>query len=242
MDKDYQLDPSLDDYIRTLLGYGVSVNGKLQPAVFHLKNGLEYPGMVAREAVEGPEELVRVPIDLILTSHCALEDPAMAHLFSNTFYREGSLWQDRILVTYLLYLLSVDRDCLWTYMARHFSKAIDIVSFWQDQELDLFVDGSVRKAARKERLHFEEEYARFEELSEEYSELADETWFNRENYRWIYIHTVSRCFGSFLNSTYFVPYCELFNHSPVDVSYRCLNDSKPRKATVELQEGKEDDE
>lgn len=151
MDKDYQLDHSLDSYVQTLLGYGISVNRKLQPAIFQLRNGLKYPGLVAREAVEGPEELVRLPIDLLLTSHRALKDPALANLFSNSFYREGSLWQDRILVTYLLYLLSVDRDCIWTFMARRFSREIDIVSFWEEKEFGLFADRSVRKAATKER-------------------------------------------------------------------------------------------
>lgn len=63
--------------------------------------------------------------------------------------------------------------------------------------------------------------------------MADEKWFNRENYRWIYIHTVSRCFGSFLNSTYFVPYCELLNHNVVDVSYRCLDEERPAREKKE---------
>ena len=98
---------------------------------------------------------MRVPIDLILTSHRALKDPALVHLFENSFYREGLLWQDRILVTYLLYLLSVDRDCLWTFMAKNFSREIDIVSFWGEGELEMFADASVGKAARSERQHFE---------------------------------------------------------------------------------------
>lgn len=47
-------------------------------------------------------------------------------------------------------------------MARHFSKDIDIVSFWDKNEVKLFVDGSVGKAAWKERQHFEAEFERFE--------------------------------------------------------------------------------
>jgi len=42
------------------------------------------------------------------------------------------MWQDRILVTFLLYLLSVNKDSIWTYMASQFSKAIDILSFWPE--------------------------------------------------------------------------------------------------------------
>lgn len=40
-------------------------------------------------------------------------------------------------------------------MAKNFPKEIDIVSFWKIEELDLFVDRSVAKAASKERKHFE---------------------------------------------------------------------------------------
>ena len=108
-------------------------------------------------------------------------------------------------------------------MAKNFPKEIDIISFWNTEELDLFVDNSVAKAAGKERKHFEEEYQQFEEMQMDYEQLQNVKWFNKENYKWIYIHTISRCFGSFLNSTYFVPYCELFNHQAVNVSYKCFD-------------------
>ena len=35
----------------------------------------------------------------------------------------------------------------------------------------------------------------------------NEDIFNYDNYKWIYIHTISRCFGSYMNCTYFVPFC-----------------------------------
>lgn len=127
-------------------------------------------------------------------------------------------------------------------MASNFSRDIDIISFWEESELEMFADGSVGKAARKERAHFEQEYSRFEELRWEYADMFDEKWFTRENYKWMYIHTVSRCFGSYLNSTYFVPFCELFNHSPVDVSYRCITNHPSQKATHTEQDGQEGDD
>lgn len=131
MNEDYQLDHSLDDYIATLIKYGVVVNKKLQPALFFLKNGLKYPGLLTNETVDGAEELVRVPLHLILTSHGALKDPEVEELFRDSFFKDGVLYQDnRVLVIYLLYLMASNRDCLWTYMAKHFSKEIDIVSFW----------------------------------------------------------------------------------------------------------------
>jgi hypothetical protein len=46
-------------------------------------------------------------------------------------------------------------------MAKQFSKDIDIISFWNEEELDNFVDKSVIKAAKKERNYFEGEWKRF---------------------------------------------------------------------------------
>lgn len=64
------------------------------------------------------------------------------------------MWQDRVLVTYILYLLATNKDCIWTHMARQFSKDIDIISFWPMEQFESFVDRSVLKAAKKERAHF----------------------------------------------------------------------------------------
>lgn len=57
-----------DEYFTYLSQKGISLNPKLQPAVFQLKNGLPYIGMVAKDTVEGAEVLIRVPEDLILSS------------------------------------------------------------------------------------------------------------------------------------------------------------------------------
>lgn len=65
----------MDNYIQTLIDYGVIVNSKLTPAIFYLKNELKYPGLLTNKAVDGVEYLVKVPLDLILTSHKALKDP-----------------------------------------------------------------------------------------------------------------------------------------------------------------------
>ena len=54
MNRDFQLDYSLQEYIKTLQIYGVKVNSKLFPAYFRLENGLQYPGLLAKDVVEGP--------------------------------------------------------------------------------------------------------------------------------------------------------------------------------------------
>ena len=55
--------------------YGVIVNDNLQPALFRLRNGLEYPGLLTSKEVSGHEELVKVPLNLLLTSHRAMKEP-----------------------------------------------------------------------------------------------------------------------------------------------------------------------
>ena len=49
---------------------------------------------------------------------------------------------------------------------------------------------------------------------------------------------MSRCFGSFLGSTYFVPFCELFNHNSMDVSYTCFDENKEKVKKKELEDEK----
>ncbi len=48
MSSTYQLDHSLDGYVDLMKSYGVQVNAKLQPALFYLKNGLVYPGLLTK--------------------------------------------------------------------------------------------------------------------------------------------------------------------------------------------------
>lgn len=55
--------------------YGIKVNDKLQPALFRLKNKLQYPGLLTNKEVNGNEELVKVPIELLLTAHKAMKEP-----------------------------------------------------------------------------------------------------------------------------------------------------------------------
>ena len=68
-----------------------------------------------------------------MTAHRAMKEPSLEEVFKEAFYREGPVWQDRILITYLLYTLAVGKEGVWLDMVRHFSKDIDIVSFWPEE-------------------------------------------------------------------------------------------------------------
>ena len=42
-----------DDYLTYLTSKGVTLNPKLFPSIFHLKNGLPFIGMAVKEAMSG---------------------------------------------------------------------------------------------------------------------------------------------------------------------------------------------
>ena len=64
-----------------------------------------------------------MPINLLLTSHAAENHPVLCKIFEEEdFYHTGPIWQDRILITYLLYELDKNPQTLWSHMASLFSK------------------------------------------------------------------------------------------------------------------------
>ncbi|CAM6006612.1 unnamed protein product [Sphagnum balticum] len=74
----FQIDHSLDDYIDLLKKEGVEVSQHLHPAVFALKNGLPYAGLLTDTPLQGLSPLVTVPLRLLLTSHKALKEPMLS--------------------------------------------------------------------------------------------------------------------------------------------------------------------
>lgn len=53
---------------------------------------------------------------------------------------------------------------VWTEMAVNFSKEIDILSMWQDEELKGFKDKSIVNAVEMERKNFSREWEAFNQI------------------------------------------------------------------------------
>ena len=58
-------------------------------------------------------------------------------------------------------------------------------------------------------------------------------YYSKENYRWIFTHITSRCFGKSIDYTSFVPFCEFFNHHASAVYYK-VNENSPSPAEEDL--------
>lgn len=65
-------------------------------------------------------------------------------------------WEDRILLTYCLFLVSTKATHNIFYeMVQHMPKDIDVALFWDEEELDLLKDKTVKCAAAIDLKSFE---------------------------------------------------------------------------------------
>ena len=79
----------------------------------------------------------------------ALQEPHLVDVYCHQFYNEAGVWEDRVLLTYCLYLCSVEaKDNIFYHMVQHMSKEIDIACFWPAEEIDLFRDKLMKTAVR----------------------------------------------------------------------------------------------
>jgi hypothetical protein len=72
---------------------------------------------------------------------------------------------------------------------------------------------------------FEEEWAMFEACQKKY-EVLQQSEFNKNNYRNIFINLTNRSFGKNINYVSMVPFAELFNHHCSKVYYTVENQPK----------------
>lgn len=84
--------------------------------------------------------------------------------------------------------------------------------------------------AKKELEEFNLTYETLKSILERYPQHFNKEAYSYENVKWIYIHLVSRCFGSNIAQVSFVPFCEMFNHENTNVRYTGLyRDDNPDK-------------
>lgn len=66
--------------------------------------------------------------------------------YAKTF---SSDWEDRILLTYLLFEYQKGKKSKWYHLIRNLPKEIDYVVFWEDEELKLIEDEWVKRSIIK---------------------------------------------------------------------------------------------
>ena len=228
--------PKLQDYLDLLHSKGARMN-KVSVGRFKTKNNLEYTGIFAKEEINSDQILMEIPQKLLLTTRHAWFSP-MREVFKQhlDFFspHRASGWEDRMLLTYLIYEYSRGKESEWYYLLDNLPREIDYVIFWDESELTLLEDESLQRSARGVRRSFEEEAAELIKIARQHPELMQPEAFTYDNIRWIYTHITTRCFGNYFQYVTMVPMAELFNHECTDVYYDFRhNEDNPHKPADE---------
>lgn len=113
-------------------------------------------------------------------------------------------------------------------MVANMSRDVDFICLWDDEDAKELGDEYAYKASRNDRRIFEDEFAEWAKVLLA-SRVIPEELVTRENYKWLYAHLFSRCFGR-LESITLVPFCEFLNHHISNVFYDFeYNEGNPHK-------------
>ncbi|CAD8098588.1 unnamed protein product [Paramecium primaurelia] len=222
------------EYVDYLLERGMRINN-LRMAQFKTRNNLPYLGLQTIEKIESDSILVSVPRELMLTTKIAYfsEIQEIFDAYPQFFCQHcAGGWQDRILLTYILYQSQLGKQSQWYHLISNLPRDIDYLIFWSDEELKLLNDEKLVLKAKKELQDFLLIQKTLTHILDQFPQHFKKETYSYENIKWIFIHLVSRCFGSTLEQVAFVPFCEMFNHENTDVRYKGLylenNINKPK--------------
>ncbi|CAD8105416.1 unnamed protein product [Paramecium sonneborni] len=239
----YKMDPSaiqvegqkeFQEYVDYLLERGMKINN-LRIAQFKTRNNLSYLGLQTVDKIEKDSILVSVPRELMLTTKIAYFSD-IQEIFDSfpQFFSQHCAggWQDRILLTYILYQSQLGKQSQWYHLISNLPRDIDYLIFWSEEELKLLKDDKLVQKAKRELQDFLLIQKTLTHILDQYPQYFKKETYCFENIKWIFIHLVSRCFGSTLEQVAFVPFCEMFNHENTDVRYKGLylenNINKPQ--------------
>ncbi|CAD8076387.1 unnamed protein product [Paramecium primaurelia] len=240
----YKKDPSaqkvegqkeFQEYVQYLIERGMKINN-LQMAQFKTRNNLPYLGLQTIEKIENDSILVSVPKELMLTTKIAyfsdIQEIFDAYPQFFCLHCAGG-WQDRILLTYILYQSQLGKQSQWYHLISNLPRDIDYLIFWSDEELKLLNDEKLVQKSKRELQDFLIIQKTLTHILDQYPQYFKKETYSFDNIKWIFIHLVSRCFGSTLEQVAFVPFCEMFNHENTDVKYTGLylenNINKPKE-------------
>ncbi|CAD8110312.1 unnamed protein product [Paramecium sonneborni] len=234
------------EYVDYLLDKGMTINN-LRLAQFKTRNNLSYLGLQTIDKIEKDSILVSVPKQLMLTTKIAYfsEIQEIFDAFPQFFSQHcAGGWQDRILLTYILYQSQLGRQSQWYHLISNLPRDIDYLIFWSEEEFKLLKDDKLVLKAKTELQDFLIIQKTLTHILDQYPQYFKKETYSFENIKWIFIHLVSRCFGSTLEQVAFVPFCEMFNHENTDVRYKgqYLEDNLNKPKDDEQQNCNESDE
>jgi len=103
------------------------------------------------------------------------------------------------------------KSSLWHQMLNNFSREIDILAFWSEEELSSLESPSIKKKALAQHKYFNYQYGKLVTILKKYPTLLSPSTYSLDNVTWLFIHLISRSFGC-LNYITMVPFAEMFNH------------------------------
>lgn len=95
---------------------------------------------------------------------------------------------------------------------------------WESEDLDWLQDQTMLEEADKWFADFMESWNKLYKCLSQYPEYFAEKSISLYRYKWIYMLTTNRCFGTdWKGVCSVIPYAELINHENVDVQYDYYN-------------------
>jgi hypothetical protein len=98
-----------------------------------------------------------------------------------------------VLITYLLWTFH-RKQGIWYHMVVNLSRDVDFICLWEDEEARWLGDDYAFTASRNDKKIFEAEVAEWRKVLLQTKAIPEEL-LTRDNYKWLYAHLFSRCFG-----------------------------------------------
>ena len=100
----------------------------------------------------------------------------------------------------------------------------EILFNWEPEDLEWLQDATLEGDCNRQYQDFLTSWDKLYRCLSQYPELFSEESIALYRYRWVYMLTTNRCFGSnWPGICAMIPYAELINHENVDVMYDYLD-------------------
>jgi hypothetical protein len=104
-------------------------------------------------------------------------------------------------------------------MISNLPRDVEYLIFWRDDDLGLLDDPPFSQQTRVNHREFQQEYLDLSKILQRYPNVFNPETYSFDNFKWIYSHLVTRCFGKYLCYVTMVPFAEFLNHECSDVYY-----------------------
>jgi len=153
VDKEYEA--RMHNYMEWIHQNGISHKKGHYPAYFKTKEGFIYPGMLALEKIQANETFAITPSKMLLTTNIAYNSELNKIFISHSkLFSRNYPNIDYILVAYILWQMSLEKDSFWYPMFEMWPNDVDILASWNAGELDELQD----KTSKSKILAIKDEY------------------------------------------------------------------------------------